>query len=286
MAGLGTTDILNVWPDKFKGDEERQKQLDSLGLTSHSVSPTLFSAFTSMTIATECDRRNARLVHTYRPLDAMAAISARRIAKRRDFSVVLEFADNAPRPRSISKDILKGVDAWVLPTDRLADMAAASHKPCLVMLPKSAETDGRPLPAAGDKPHHLLWAGPLEKNIERLKDAIRLVGNSDGRVRLTVLGTGTARYAMQAVKLSRALPDPSLVQWLGDNYSPDRILPEATAIVQSQDDPTPYELDIASGRCLCRATDGGFVLSAYQPICARERAQRLYDFYRQLWRTR
>lgn len=282
MVALGNPEILYVWPDKFKGDEERQKQIDSLGFNTHYVSPTLLSAFTSMTIATECTNRNVRLVHTFRPQDAMAAISARKISKNRDFKIALEFPDNAPRPRSLAKDIVSGVDAWIFATDRLADIASSSQKPCLVISPSLTATGSLTLPASAEKAQHLLWAGPLEKNIDNLKAAIRLVADSGGTTRLSVLGTGSARYAMQAVKMARVLPDPTLVRWLGDTYALDTLMPEITAIVQSQPDPTPYELDLASRLSLCQATPGGLMISYIEPLSAYDRARRLSDFYRKL----
>ncbi len=273
--------VLYVVPHKLKAAEERQSCVSRLGIDARSLTPTPLSAFTSVVIANECSKHDdIGIVHTFRPDDAMAAISARKISSNKNFKVVLEFPDNAPRPRSLNKEVIAGVDAWVFATSRLADLASTSGKLALIMTNLIDAQEQRKLPVSAER--SLMWVGPLEKNIVNLKEAIRLVGRSDGNARLTVLGTGTARYAMQAVKMSRAIPNPELVQWKGSDYNMDEVMQRATAIVQSQDEPTSLELDLASRRCLCKATPDGFVITVDSPLDAQQRAKRLTDFYSQL----
>ncbi len=287
MTAYSTKNILMVMPDKIEGDTERQQLLSHQGFGMRMLTPTLLSAFTAIAIASECDKQNITLVHTFRPADAMAAISARRISKKSDFKIVLEFPANSNRPRSIRNDIINGIDAWVFQTPLLADLASASTSPKLIMTashaPSGCSAHDNATSASGqlpaDKSQHLLWIGPLDKNIDTLKQTIRLVGRASGNLHLTVAGTGPARYAMQAVRLSRTLPEPALVTWLGDNYSLNDLLPSVTGIVQSMPEPSPVELDLACNLCLCQPGPEGLSYSSAKPLSARQRADRLANFY-------
>lgn len=212
------------------------------GLFCAVMHPSPISALTALQIASEADKCAASHVRVSRVADAMAAVSARKVAKK-PFKIVMEVEPCAETPRRIPHDILAGVDAWIFPAESAVwpDIPTARviiMPPCgepLASLPLVAPADARDGGAAP------LWIGPIDGNYDRLQQAIDSV--APGQT-LRICGTGKARHTMPIVRRSRE--KNAAIEWLGEECNLADELARATSIIQSGPTPTLLELRAAS----------------------------------------
>lgn len=221
------------------------------GIPCDDISPSFLSAFTAMSIASEVDKKAYDIVEVSRLDDAMAAVSARKLADGR-FSIVMVAKANSSAPKSIAQDIRNGVDGWIFQSERLRSLYPDGLKNGAV-IPPLAEIrvaiplplfDAASLPAQG----RFLWIGPIDGNSERLKAAIEAIGASDGALSLVICGTGKARHAMPAVRLSRVVNERlgrQAIEWRGENFSLEQEAEQADGIIQSGLDPSALELSFS-----------------------------------------
>lgn len=204
--------------------------------------PSPISALTALQIASEADKCAATHVRVSRVADAMAAVSARKVAKS-PFKIIMEVEPCAEPPRRIPRDILAGVDAWIFP----AEIAVWPDIPTarVIILPPCGEPlASLPLVAPADTRNggaHPLWIGPIDGNYDRLRQAVEVVGPDQT---LRICGTGKARHTMPIVRRSRE--KNAAIEWLGETYNLTDELARATSIIQSGPTPTLLELRAAS----------------------------------------
>ncbi|MDE7376209.1 MAG: hypothetical protein K2N16_05115, partial [Muribaculaceae bacterium] len=132
------------------------------GLFCAVMHPSPISALTALQIASEADKCAATHVHVSRLDDAMAAVSARKVAKS-PFKIIMEIEPCAEPPRRIPRDILAGVDAWIFPDD-IAVWPDVPPTRVIIMPPCGEPLASVPLVApddasnGGERP---LWIGPI-----------------------------------------------------------------------------------------------------------------------------
>lgn len=212
------------------------------GLFCAEMRPSPISALTALQIASEADKNAATHVRVIRIPDAMAATSARKVAKR-PFKIVMEIEPCAEPPRRIPRDILAGVDAWIFPAESAVwpDIPTAR---VIIMPPCGEPLATLPLVTPADTRNggaHPLWIGPIDGNYDRLLQAVETVGPDQT---LRICGTGKARHTMPIVRRSRE--KNASIEWLGDEYNLADELARATSIIQSGPTPTLLELRAAS----------------------------------------
>lgn len=221
------------------------------GIRCDEMQPSFLSVFTAMSIASEVDKKAYTIVEVSRIDDAMAAVSARKLAASH-FSIVMVAKANSAVPKSIANDVKNGVDGWIFQSERLKALYPEDLKNAAVIMPmaekKIAHTlpliEARSLPAHG----RLLWMGPLDGNTDRLKAAIEAVDAADGALSLVVCGTGKARHTMPAVRLSRAVNERlgrEAIQWRGEEFSLEHEAEQSDGIIQAGLDPSELELSFS-----------------------------------------
>lgn len=207
--------------------------------TDQRISPSLLSPMTSMNVRYAIDSRDDDEVLAVRIADAMAAISARSIARRKP-RIVVRVLPNSEPPKGIPADVRQGVDCWLFPSERMRALYPADLKNAIVDPEIDMEFDGKP--QHDPQARHYVWVGPIDGNTERLKTAINWVNALDEDASLAIYGEGKARNVMPAVKLARSIEHPDRVEWIGAAPTANNLDRPITAVLQAALDPTPLEL--------------------------------------------
>lgn len=207
------------------------------------VSPCILSAITALKIAREADRSGCMIVEVYSLADAIAAVSARKIARLK-FGIVYSVPCGATPPKGIASEIRREVDAWVFtgessaaayPTDlRNKTIIGATHFGIQEIHEEKTGT-----------PQTYLMAGPLT-DFNRLRQAITDTDAAPEGTILRICGTGKARYVMAEVRYARHIRHPERIQWTGDNSDPEKEALLADAAIKGHDDVTAIEAYIMS----------------------------------------
>ncbi|MCC8114807.1 MAG: hypothetical protein LIP03_12630 [Bacteroidales bacterium] len=212
--------------------------LDERGVRVEPLERAALSAFTSMRLAKAIDRTAAQAVLVTTIPDAMAAVSARKLAKSK-FRIICAPRPNEPVPTGLAEDIRRGVDAWVFPSERQRQAYPQDLNRAEVI--GLVDPDFSPtLPQPGAVPR-IVWIGPIDGNTQRLIRAIEQIDLPERDCELMVCGTAKAQSVMPAVHRSRAINHPERVMWTGENYELADEAAKGCAIVQSGLDPDPIE---------------------------------------------
>lgn len=240
-------------------DTELTTLLDSHGISTRHITPSSMSFLTSMRIATECKTCTPDAVVVHRLKDAIGAISARDLTRKRNltFRIVYTVSPAQPVPRRVPTAVMNGVDVWVFPADELLAQYRAIEdmrmREATILYPTAAGMIPE-YKAADNGVRTLTWFGPLD-NPEPLAAVVSAMSEASAPypLQLRVLSTGRARDVMPIVRRARA--EKLAVEWLGDNYDIDRELAGADAAIAVDSYPTSLELRImASGRPVVNAT--------------------------------
>lgn len=208
-------------------------------ITVENIEPSNFSFLTSLRIATKIKRQQPDAILTFREKDAMAAISATEIQNSQKAlrqKIILYLLNNNTPKKSINREVAQKLDILILETpEQLRNLTSV----------KNSELIGQktvlPLPCIGNEfnfekklegPITFLYIGPIGEGNE-LKRAIEKISAmaEKSRPKLIVAGTGKARVVMPLVKRARA--NKLNVEWLGDDYDLNALLPRVTAFVAS-----------------------------------------------------
>ncbi|MCM1225006.1 MAG: hypothetical protein NC548_62200 [Lachnospiraceae bacterium] len=175
--------------------------------------------------------------------DAMAAISARKIAKRRP-KVTMLILPNTNAPKGIPAEVREGVDKWIFPSERLRSLYPQGLKNAVVEPPLDKGFAG--VPSVDEKARRYAWVGPIDGNTERLKKAIEWINSRPEECSLLVFGEGKAGNVMPAVRLARSIENSDRIAWMGKDFSPADCKTPLSAIIQAGLDPTPLENKLKS----------------------------------------
>lgn len=202
------------------------------------VHPSWLSPLTSMQVRYAIDSRCDDEITAFRIKDAMAAISARSIAKRKP-KVTMRIMPNSKPPKGIPADVKAGVDRWIFPTGRLRDLYPSDLNGATVETIVDTAFDGKP--SHSPQAAYYAWIGGIDGNTERLKKAIEWIDSQAGDCTLAVFGIGKARNVMPAVKLARSIFHPDRISWMGQPMTASHCDVPFTAVIQAGLDPTPLE---------------------------------------------
>lgn len=214
------------------------KAFAGFGMMVTDISPTLLSAMTAMKIAKAIRKEDFDVVMVDSMDNAMAAVSARKLNLKQNFRLVYCAAPNSEVPKSVPNDIVKGVDAWIFASDRLANLYPDGLKCPTVLQPVSLEgvevvRQPNPAPVIG-------WIGDI-RHPEFLKEALEEVDAQNGRFTLRIAGAGLAKTVMPLVRLSRALVHGGNVEWVGESYDVATEMGRCDAVLYTAPDLTPVE---------------------------------------------
>lgn len=214
-----------------------------VGKADHIVAPSWLSPFTSMSVRYAIDKYEATEVRAFRVKDAMAAISARSIAKAKPRITFVALPNSRP-PKGIPADVKAGVDAWIFPSERLKKLYPADLKHTSVEPPIASSFSGTAI--FDESAKNYAWIGDIDGNTMRLKKAIEWVNAKEEECTLSVFGTGKPGNVMPAVKLARSIENSDRITWMGQPFTPEHCNTPITAIIQTGLDPTPLENKIHS----------------------------------------
>lgn len=208
------------------------------GMMVTDLSPSLLSAMTAMKIAKAVKKEDFDVVMVDSMENAMAAVSARKLDLNQKFKLAFCVAPNSEAPKAVAKDIANGVDAWIFPSQRLADMYPAGLKCPTVLQPVSladvrVTKEPHPTPVIG-------WIGDI-RYPEGLKQALETMDELDGGFILRISGAGLAKTVMPLVRLSRALVHKENVVWVGESYNVAEEMGKCDAVLYTAPDLTPVE---------------------------------------------
>lgn len=196
---------------------------------------------TAMSIASAYKHEQFEFVIAHRIKDLCGALSARTLCRDRggDFRIIAGL-EPGHMPRSMARDLVKGIDAWVLSDSDAAtatmgadtlsalknvvyigpEMTAAQ----VIWTPRNApagDNESEPQQATQHETFDILWHGPLTSapTASNMIEALLRIEQRDPalaqRLRLTVSGQGPARYVMPVVRASRRLKLATVI-WAGD----------------------------------------------------------------------
>lgn len=207
-------------------------------VTDHIVTPSWLSPLTSMSVRYAIDSGSDTAITAFRIKDAMAAISARAIARRKP-KITVRVIPNSQPPKGIPSDVKAGVDEWIFPSERMRSLYPRDIKGAKVSPPIDARFNVKPTfdPEAG----RIIWIGEINANTDRLKKAINWVSSQAKDCTLEIFGEGKARYVMPAVRLARSVERPGRIQWRGRPFTAADCNDPITAVIQAGLDPTPLE---------------------------------------------
>ncbi len=208
------------------------------GMIVSDLSPTLLSAMTAMKIAKAVKREVFDVVMVDSMDNAMAAVSARQLNLKQNFKLVYCVMPNSEVPKGVAKDVAKGVDTWIFPSDRLASLYPDGLKNPAALQPVSmegvkVEKAAHPTPLIG-------WIGDI-RYPEGLKKALEEVDAQEGRFILRIAGAGLAKTVMPLVRLSRALVHKDNVEWIGESYNVPEEMGKCDAVLYTAPDLTVTE---------------------------------------------
>lgn len=208
------------------------------GMMVSDLSPALLSAMTAMKIAKAVNKEEPDVVMVDSMDNAMAAVSARNMNLKKNFRLVFCVTPNSEIPKGVPNDIAKDVDAWIFPSDRLANLYPEGLNNPTILQPVSlagAEVARQPhsTPVIG-------WIGDI-RYPEGLKEALEEVDAQNGRFTLRIAGAGLAKTVMPLVRLSRALVHKDNVVWVGESYDVVAETGKCDAVLHTAPDLTPVE---------------------------------------------
>jgi len=204
----------------------------------HIVRPSCLSPLTSMIVRYAIDSRPDNEIVVFRIKDAMAAISARTIAKRKPM-ITMRILPNSKPPKGIPSDVRAGVDRWIFPSKRMRGLYPADLKDACIETMVDTGFDGEPIHDPTAK--YYVWIGGIDGNTERLKKAIKWIDSRPEDCTLAVFGVGKARNVMPAVQLARAIEHPDRITWMGQPMTAQHCNTPITAVIQAGPDPSPLE---------------------------------------------
>lgn len=225
--------------------EEALKAFDGFGMMVTCLSPAMMSAMTSMKIARATKKEYFDVVMVDSMDNAMAAVSARQLDKGHDFKLVFCVPPDTDAPKSMPKDIARGVDAWIFPSQRLADLYPDGLNSPTVIQPVSLA--GTAITKEAQSAPTIGWIGDI-RHSEGLKTALGEVDEQDGRFVLRIAGAGQAKTVMPLVRLSRALVHAGNVVWVGEGYDTAREMCMCDAVLRTAPDITiPETIALQNG---------------------------------------
>lgn len=196
---------------------------------------------TAMSIASAYKHEQFEFVIAHRIKDLCGALSARTLCRDRggDFHIIANL-EPGHMPRSMARDLVRGIDAWVLSESDAATAAMgagtlATLKNVVYIGPEmtaaqviwtqrktpAGDNECEPQQATQHETFDILWHGPLTSapTASNMIEALLRIEQRDPalaqRMRLTVSGQGPARYVMPVVRATRRIKLATVI-WAGD----------------------------------------------------------------------
>lgn len=201
--------------------------------------PAFWSALTASTIASNLKTFAADRVEVERLKDAVAALSARKLAPEKSFEVAIRVPRNSEPWRHAGRLATENV-SWIFPSERLK--AAFGFEGTI-------EAIDFPLyEANADGLKYAIFGSDAPITYIRLKDAVEAIAASQSSV-LHVYGEFKARHIMPVVRRCKALEIENRVVWHGIDYDFEKAIQDCDFVLLSQYEPTDDELVIESIGC-------------------------------------
>lgn len=214
--------------------------LESNGVVTEYVVPAPLNFLTTVGLASKCKKKNPDAVITYKPSQALAAVSARKINRTTKdtplpYPIIFYVTSETKVPLSIYREVAEGIDAIVYENEATRKNW---HKVKNIDLVKVSSVIPRPADNEYIEKNEnnsatvLVYAGPIGKaeTLGRILDKIARLDESI-QPEVNVLGTAKARYIMPVVKRARA--NKLNVNWLGENTEPDTAFAQADGFIIS-----------------------------------------------------
>ncbi len=236
--------ILKILPNDIAENCPEAEQLRLRGHEVEVMRPAFWSAFTAATIASRLKAFDADRVEAERLKDAVAAVSARKLAPEKHFEIAVRVPRNSePWPHA---DRLDGTDvAWIYPSERLK--SEFGRPGTVETLDVAPGEDFRHDP---ETVRYAFFGDDAPATYLRLKEAVEAVAANSDAI-LDVYGEFRARHVMPVVRRCKALEIENRVRWHGKDFIFDQAVLNADRIFLSQYEPTDTELLAASfGRIL------------------------------------
>lgn len=236
--------ILKVLPNDIDENCPEVEQLRRHGHEVEVMRPAFWSAFTAATIASRLKTFDAGRVETERLKDAVAAVSARKLASGKNFEIAVRVPRNSVKWPHADRLDTSGV-AWIYPSERLK--SEFGRPGAVETLDVAPGEDFRHDP---ETVRYAFFGYDAPATYLRLKEAVEAIAaNPDAT--LDVYGEFRARHVMPVVRRCKALEIGNRVRWHGKDFIFDQAVLNADRIFLSQYEPTDAELLAASfGRIL------------------------------------
>lgn len=232
-------------------DDATRAELTDHGVIVEDLEPSPMSFLTAMRIASLCKKHTPSLVMAYSIVDAMGAISARELTRKRsdDFKVAFRVTSRMAVPRSIPKAVRKGIDTWIFDSENSREAwhgLVVGCQTCTIARPEVMfhveHTTDKDIDATLAE---LVFIGKMDKaaNLSKMVDAMANL-EPEQRPAIRVSGTGKARYVMPVVKKSRLMNLD--ITWLGDDFDLTSEIARADGFIVSDHPYSPDELQALS----------------------------------------
>lgn len=217
-------------------------------------SPALFSAFAAMRIASIIDKEDIAVIEASNTKDAMAALSARQLARKNNVMVIMNIPPNSQPPKAIPGEIRRKVDAWIFPSHRLRNAYPQDIRNAAV-IPTTSFAYPCDIPPAANARPVVSWIGDIMRP-DRLKLYLEEAEAIQGDLSVRISGAGDAAKVMPVVRLSRHLAREKDIIWVGEGYDTEAEIARCDAALATNDDITEIEAAaVLSGRPLLMPGD-------------------------------
>lgn len=244
-------------------------------------SPTLLSAFAAMRIASIIDKEDIDVIEASNTKDAMAALSATQLARKKNVMVIMNIPPNSQPPKTIPGEIRRKVDAWIFPSHRLLNAYPHDIRNAVVIPTTSFAYPCDIPPAANAKPV-VSWIGDITRP-DKLKLYLEEAEATEGDLSVRISGAGDAAKVMPVVRLSRHLDRMKDIIWVGEKYDTEAEIANSDALFTTNDDITEIEAAaLLSGRPLLQPGElpaflSGTKISTPPPISPEEYIRHYID---------
>lgn len=230
-----------------------EQHVSDVNLEFRNIVPSRFSFLTSMRIATECKKEKPDAIIVFRHIDAVAALSARKLSTDKSgcapYPIFLYALYDGLVPRNISGEVADQIDGIIFDCpetrsrwEKLQNFDKIK-KEYLLYPPggDAVQEDIQTLREAGfddhgtpinNQPLVIGYVGPIGEGTTLKKLLDEVIGMPENeRPKIIVLGTARASVVMPLVKKARA--NCLNVDWKGDEYEKTEITSQIQAFIAS-----------------------------------------------------
>jgi len=220
---------------------------EAMSVPTVEVAPAWLSAFTALKVAKRIDREGAGTVEATIVEDILTAISAKRIARKKDVRIVVNLRPNSPTPLTLPEEIRTNADLWIFPSERMRnEFRKLGELRKTAVIEPACFKETKIKPTANEGQSHtvvILTQRPDTTHIIRIIDATDAYPTP---ITLHFLGKSEAKHIMPAVQHAQRIAHPERILWEGDQYDLAEQLGRAAAVIKAGIDMTEDECAISA----------------------------------------